>query len=60
MAYSIFHEPFLIYVNDYNVHGSNKNQVLGVLNYRHEGKYHEVGGVNAHWNMEHQTLSLGI
>ena len=50
MAYFICHEPWLRYVYNF----SNSNRVLGVLNYRPEGKYHDVGGgqggiVKAHW-----------
>ena len=48
-------KPWLIYANDDIDSGSNTNSHLWVLNYRHGGKYHDVGGgkggrVNAHWD----------
>ena len=50
MEYFICHEPWLNYVNDDMDDGSNticiSNTKLhfGFLNYRCEGKYHDVGG----------------
>ena len=56
-------DPWLIYANDDIDGGSNTNSHLWVLNYRHEGKYHDVdfgqgGGVNAPRDGENRTLCL--
>ena len=56
-------EPWLIYVNEGFDGGSNTKSHLWVLNYRHEGKYHDVGGgqggrVNAPWDGRNRTLCL--
>ena len=54
-------DPWLIYANDDIDGGSNTNSHLWVLNYRHEGKYHDIGsgeggGVNGSWDWENQNL----
>ena len=56
-------KPWLINVNEGFDGDSNTKSHLWVLNYRHEGKYHDVGGgqggrVNAPWDGGNQILCL--
>ena len=65
MAYSIFHETWVVYATEGFDGGFNKKSHLWGLNYIHEGKNYDAGGgqgcvVNAPWDGGKLNHILGL